>query len=61
MKKTELIETYLKGITSHVDSNLIESKNFKVVLDLGNGAQAVSAPNFCETTWTVKHSCKSKD
>ncbi len=42
------IESYLKGIISHVDSKLIESKHFKVVLDLGNGAQAVSAPNFCE-------------
>ncbi|MGH1569110.1 MAG: phosphoglucosamine mutase [Nitrosopumilus sp.] len=42
------IETYLKGIFSHIDSKLIESKHFKVVLDLGNGAQAVSAPNFCE-------------
>ena len=42
------IETYLQGIISHVDSTLIESKHFKVVLDLGNGAQAVSAPNFCE-------------
>ncbi len=43
-----VIETYLKGIISHIDSKLIESKHFKVVLDLGNGAQAVSAPNFCE-------------
>ena len=42
------IETYLKGIISHVDSKLIKSKHLKVVLDLGNGAQAVSAPNFCE-------------
>ena len=42
------IETYLKGIVSQVDSKLIESKNFKVVLDLGNGAQAVSAPDFCK-------------
>ena len=42
------IETYLKGIISHIDSKLIESKHFKVVLDLGNGAQAVSAPDFCE-------------
>jgi len=46
--KNNAIETYLKGIVSHIDSKLIESKNFKVVLDLGNGAQAVSAPNFCE-------------
>ena len=42
------IETYLKGIISQVDSKLIESKNFKVVLDLGNGVQAVSAPDFCK-------------
>jgi phosphomannomutase/phosphoglucomutase len=42
------IETYLKGVISHVDSKLIESKHFKVVLDLGNGAQAVSAPELCK-------------
>jgi phosphomannomutase/phosphoglucomutase len=42
------IETYLKGIATHVDSKLIESRSFKVVLDLGNGAQAVSAPDLCK-------------
>ena len=42
------IETYLRGITTQVDSELIESKKFKVVLDLGNGAQAVSAPDLCK-------------
>ena len=42
------IETYLKGVISNVDSKLIESKHFKVVLDLGNGAQAVSAPELCK-------------
>jgi len=42
------IETYLNGILSHIDSKLIESKKFRVVLDLGNGAQAVSAPDFCK-------------
>lgn len=42
------IQTYLYGIASHVDSKLIESKNFKVVLDLGNGAQAVSAPDLAK-------------
>ncbi|MCH8914356.1 MAG: phosphoglucosamine mutase [Thaumarchaeota archaeon] len=47
-KEEKAIETYLKGIISQVDSKLIESKNFKVVLDLGNGAQTVSAPNFCK-------------
>lgn len=47
-KEERAIETYLKGIASQVDSKLIESKNFKVVLDLGNGAQTVSAPDFCK-------------
>jgi len=47
-KEERAIETYLKGIAFQVDSKLIESKNFKVVLDLGNGAQAVSAPDFCK-------------
>ena len=46
--ETKAIETYLKGVISHVDSKLIESKHFKVVLDLGNGAQAVSAPELCK-------------
>ena len=53
-KEERTIDVYLKGIISQIDSKLVESKNFKVVLDLGNGAQVVSAPNFskmlqCET------------
>ncbi len=47
-KEERAIETYLKGIASQVNYKLIESKNFKVVLDLGNGAQIVSAPDFCK-------------
>ncbi|MCH6586138.1 MAG: phosphoglucosamine mutase [Thaumarchaeota archaeon] len=47
-KEERAIDTYLKGIASQVDSKLIKSKNFKIVLDLGNGAQAVSAPDFCK-------------
>jgi phosphomannomutase/phosphoglucomutase len=46
--ETRAIDTYLKGILSQIDSKLIESKSFKVVLDLGNGAQAVTAPDFCK-------------
>ncbi len=42
------IEVYLQGILSHLDTIKIKSKKFKVVLDLGNGAQAVTAPIFCE-------------
>ena len=41
-EETKAIEKYLTGIKSHIDSQLIESKSFKVVLDLGNGAQAVT-------------------
>ncbi|QUC64324.1 phosphoglucosamine mutase [Nitrosopumilus sp. K4] len=40
-------QAYVNGIISQVDSNNIKSKKFKVVLDLGNGAQAVSAPILC--------------
>jgi len=47
-KEDRTIDVYLKGIISHIDSKLIKSKHFKVVLDLGNGAQVVSAPNFCK-------------
>ena len=47
-EETKAIETYFDGILTHIDSHLIESKPFKVVLDLGNGAQAVTAPNFCK-------------
>jgi phosphomannomutase/phosphoglucomutase len=47
-KEDKAIQTYLNGILSQIDSKLVESRNFKVVLDLGNGAQAVSAPDFCK-------------
>ena len=42
------IEVYVQGILSHIDTKKIKSKKFKVVLDLGNGAQAVTAPIFCK-------------
>jgi len=42
------VEVYLQGILSHIDSEKIKSKKFKVVLDLGNGAQAVTAPICCK-------------
>jgi len=43
-----VIRTYLDGVKSQVDSNRIKSKRFKVALDLGNGAQVVTAPKLCE-------------
>ena len=42
------VPSYIKAIISHVDSEKIRSKNFKIVLDLGNGAQAVSASELSE-------------
>ena len=42
------IDAYLNGIKSQVDSSKIKQKKFKIVLDLGNGAQAVTAPKLCE-------------
>ena len=47
-KENRAIESYLSGILSHVNSDKIKSNQFKVVLDLGNGAQTVAAPNLCE-------------
>jgi len=47
-EETRSIEKYLTGIKSHINSKLVESKHLKVVLDLGNGAQAVTAPAFCK-------------
>jgi phosphomannomutase/phosphoglucomutase len=41
-------QEYINGIISHVDSKIIKLKKFTIVLDLGNGAQAVSAPSLCK-------------
>jgi phosphomannomutase/phosphoglucomutase len=41
-------QTYVDGIISQVDSSNIRSKKFSVVLDLGNGTQAMSAPTMCK-------------
>ena len=46
--ESQVIPTYLAGIKSKVNLKKIKSKKFTVVLDLGNGAQAVTAPNLCE-------------
>jgi len=42
------IDTYVDGIKTQVDSSFIIQKKIKVVLDLGNGAQAVAAPKLCK-------------
>ncbi len=47
-KENSAINVYLNGIKSQVDSSKIIQKKFKVVLDLGNGAQTITAPKLCE-------------
>jgi phosphomannomutase/phosphoglucomutase len=42
------VQTYLAGIKSQVDVSKIKSRKLKVVLDLGNGAQSVTAIKLCE-------------
>ena len=42
------IRAYLDAIKSHINVERIKSKNFKVILDVGNGVQAVTAPKLCE-------------
>jgi phosphomannomutase/phosphoglucomutase len=46
-QERRIIDTYIAGITSHIDSKKIRQKKFKIVLDLGNGAQAMAAPKLC--------------
>ncbi|MEE8132370.1 MAG: phosphoglucosamine mutase [Nitrososphaerales archaeon] len=42
------IDSYLTGVRSMVNVDLIRSRNLTVVLDLGNGAQAIAAPKLME-------------
>ncbi|MCV0411986.1 phosphoglucosamine mutase [Nitrosarchaeum sp.] len=48
-KENRAIDVYVNGIISQIDSQNIKSKHLRVVLDLGNGAQAVTAPIFCKS------------
>ena len=47
-EENSAIQAYFDGVKSQINSEKIISKKFKVVLDLGNGAQAVTAPKFCK-------------
>jgi len=42
------VQTYLDGIKSQVNVSKIKSRKLKVVLDLGNGAQSITAIKLCE-------------
>jgi phosphomannomutase/phosphoglucomutase len=46
--ESKTVRTYLSGIKKQVNLKKIKSRNIKVVLDLGNGAQAVTAPILCK-------------
>ena len=41
------IDVYINGILSQVDISKIKSRKFKIVLDLGNGAQSATAQKLC--------------
>ncbi len=47
-KETRVVENYIKGIMSQVNAQMIRNRKFTIVLDVGNGAQAVAAPYLCE-------------
>ena len=47
-EETNVISTYIAGIISLIDVDSIKAKKFKVCLDLGNGAQSVTARQLCE-------------
>ena len=47
-KESNAVSTYLSGIKKQVNASKIRSQNLKIVLDLGNGAQAVTAPTLCK-------------
>src|ERR1700687_436791 len=45
--ESKAIGAYISGIKKQVNVKKIKSRNLKVVLDLGNGTQAVAAPVLC--------------
>ena len=47
-EESSVISTYIDGITSLIDIDAIITKKIKVCLDLGNGAQSVTAQKLCE-------------
>ena len=47
-KESNAVNTYISGIKNRVDVRKIKSQHLKIVLDLGNGAQAITAPRLCK-------------
>jgi len=48
-QEPSVIRTYLKGILSKINTKTIADRKFTVVMDVGNGAQAVAAPYLVES------------
>lgn len=46
--RQEVLESYINGVISLVDSEKIRERKFKIVMDLGNGVQALVAPTICK-------------
>jgi phosphomannomutase / phosphoglucomutase len=44
----EFLDSYMNAVIALVDSEKIRSRKFKIVMDLGNGVQALVAPTLCE-------------
>ncbi|MGI0017472.1 MAG: phosphoglucosamine mutase [Nitrosotalea sp.] len=47
-KESKAVGTYISGIKNCINVHKIKSRHLRVVLDLGNGAQAVTAPILCK-------------
>jgi phosphomannomutase/phosphoglucomutase len=47
-KEPKAVRTYISGIKKQVNVKKIKSRDLKVVLDLGNGVQAITAPLLCK-------------
>lgn len=47
-KESRAISTYLSGIKKQANIKKVRSRNLKIVLDLGNGVQSVTAPILCK-------------
>ena len=46
--ESNTVSTYIDGILKNIDKQSIKKTKFKVCLDLGNGAQSVTAKKLCE-------------
>jgi phosphomannomutase/phosphoglucomutase len=48
-QEASVVRTYQRGVLSKVDAKAVAERKFTVVMDLGNGAQSVAAPQIVES------------